>query len=120
MNARQQFAHAEGFGDVIVRAKVEADYFVDFLAFGGEHEDRRRDFFAPQFPADVVTAFAGQHHVQHDQPRAIFADGFNGLVAPMARGHLETVALQHFLQSQQDVRVVFDNQDFRFHEFNHK
>ena len=69
MDAGQQFADAEGLGDVIIRAEVQSDDFVDFLAFGGEHQDGRRDFFGAELFADVVTARAGQHDIQDDQGR---------------------------------------------------
>ena len=115
MDARQQFAHAERFGDVIVRAEIKAHHLVDLLAFGREHENGCGDFLRAEFPADVVAAFAGQHHVQHDEGGPMFRDGIDGLVAAIADNDLKAVALHHFLQTQQDVRIVFDNENFCFH-----
>ena len=115
VDARQQLADAERFGDVIVRAEVEADDFVDLLALGREHEDGRGDLSGAEFLADVVAAFAGQHHVEHDEGGPMFRDGIDGLISAIADGDLKPIAPQHFLQTQQDVRVVFHNQYFCFH-----
>src|SRR5436190_3322177 len=38
MNPGQQLAQSERFGDVIISAQVQADHFINLLAFGGEHQ----------------------------------------------------------------------------------
>src|SRR5206468_2754464 len=84
-------------------------------AFGREHEDGGRHFFASKLPADIVAAFPGQHHVQHDERGPMPADSVNGVVAAIAHGDFKAVALEHLLESQQNVRVIFDDQNFCFH-----
>ena len=115
VNPRQQFPDAEGLGDVIIGAEVEPDHLVEFLAFGGEHQDGRGDFLRAKLLADVVAAQARQHDIQHDQRGAVLLDGFDRLVSAVADGHVEPVALQDFLQAEEDVRVVFNDKNFCLH-----
>src|SRR5262245_61316696 len=39
MHPRQQLAQAERLGHVIVRPQLQPQNFIDFLSFGGEHDD---------------------------------------------------------------------------------
>jgi hypothetical protein len=39
----------------------------------------------------------------------VFPDGVNGLVTAIADCHVEPVALEDFLQAEEDVRVVFND-----------
>ena len=52
--ARHEFAHAESFGEVIVRADVEAAHDVLLPAFRGEHEDRCLEVLGADGAADFV------------------------------------------------------------------
>src|SRR5437867_13243908 len=115
MNARQQLAHTKRLGDVIVGAEVEADDFVELLAFGGEHQNRSGEFFCAKLFADVITAQAGQHDIEEDHGRAMFGDSIDGGIAAIANGHFEAVAGQDFLQPEQNVRIIFDNENLVFH-----
>ena len=65
--------------------------------------------FGAKLFADVVAARAGQHHVQHDERRLKLGDSGHGFIAAIARGGFVAFALQDFLQSEQDVRVVLDD-----------
>jgi len=91
-------------GHIIVSTEVKADDLVNLLSFGGEHEDGRGNFLRTKLFADVVTARARQHDVQHDERRLKLGDGGNRFVAAIARGGLVAFAFQHFLQPQQNVR----------------
>ena len=64
-HARQQLAHAEGLGHVVVGAGVERGDLVALLAARGEHDDRH---LAPlPQPADHLQAVhIGQAQVQND------------------------------------------------------
>ena len=66
VNSRQQFAHPEGLGDVIIGAKVKPDDLVNFLALGSEHQDGCGDLFRAKLFADVIAAQARKHHIQHN------------------------------------------------------
>ncbi len=104
-------------GHVIVGPKLQAHDLVQFLALGREHEDGGGELPGAKLLANVVAAHPGQHDVEHDQPGAVPGAGLHRLVAAVAHGNLETVALEHFFQAQQDVRVVFHDEDFGFHFF---
>jgi len=114
VNAGEQFAEAEGFGDVIIRAEIEADDFINFLPFGGEHQDRGGDFFGAELFANVVAAEAREHDIEHDKGRFLFGDGVDGFVAAIADGDVKAVAAQNLFEAEEDVRIVFDDEDFGF------
>ena len=115
MNARQQLADAERLGDIVIGAEIQANNFVDFLPFGGEHHNRCGNFFGAELFADVVSTQARQHDIENDESGTMFGEGGHGLVASIANCHFETVALEDFFQAEKDVGIVFDNQDFGFH-----
>src|SRR5689334_24683530 len=41
-------------GHIIIRSQIQTHYFVDFLAFGCEHQDRGLNFSGPEFTAKIV------------------------------------------------------------------
>src|SRR5581483_1044761 len=114
-NARQQFADSKRFGYIIIRAKIQADDFVNLLAFGRQHKDWRADFLRAKLLADIVSAQTREHHIEDDQSGLLLLVSLNGLVAAAAYRHLERFAFQHLFESQRNVWVVFNDQDFRFH-----
>jgi hypothetical protein len=65
--------------------------------------------------ADVETAQAGEHHVENDERRTMQPDCAERLVAAIADGDVKPIAPQDFLKAEENVRVVFDDKDFRFH-----
>src|SRR5258705_10211507 len=89
MNARDELAHAKGFGHVIVRAGVKSDDLVDLLAFGGKHQNRNANLFAAELLADFEAAGAGKHHVEDHEGGLSAADGVDGLIAARANSDIE-------------------------------
>ena len=73
LHAGNQLAHGEGLGDVIVRAQLEAENLVHFVALGGQHDDRniRGGGLALQSSAHFHTVDTRQHDVQENQRRAL-------------------------------------------------
>lgn len=67
MDAGEDFAHAEGFGDVVVGAEFESDDGVDFFGFGGEKEERNLRVVTANSFADFVTVEFGHHDVETDE-----------------------------------------------------
>jgi hypothetical protein len=109
VDAGEQFAHAEGLGEVIIGAEIEADDLVNLLAFGREHQDGQGNLLCAELFADLVAAEARQHHVEQEQAGTVLAHGLEGLIAAAADGDVEPVTLQDFLQAEEDVWVIFND-----------
>jgi hypothetical protein len=65
-HAQRQLTRAEGLGDVVVRAGLEADQAVGLVAEGGQHDHRDRPLGA-QPAAHLEAVHAGQHEVEDDE-----------------------------------------------------
>ena len=64
--ARQQDAHPDRFGDVIIGAGIEAENRVRVAVQGGQHDHRRVDALPPQHAADVAAIYVRQSYIQQD------------------------------------------------------
>lgn len=64
---RQQLPRAEGLGEIVVRAAVQARHRVVQFALGRQHEDRRADSLGARLARDGKAVLVRQHDVQHDQ-----------------------------------------------------
>jgi hypothetical protein len=64
-HARQQFAVAEGFGQIVVGPDFEADDAVNLLAARREHDDRRAAAAKPARQAQTI--LSRQHDIEQDQ-----------------------------------------------------
>ena len=113
MDARQQLAQAERLGHIIVGSQFQADDFIQLLTLGRQHENGRVAAADAKLPADVIAAETWQHHIQNEQMRTLLCDGVHRQVSALAGGDLEGFAFEHLFQPQRDVRVIFDDQDFR-------
>src|SRR3989449_698216 len=69
VDPREDLAHGEGLGDVVVGAELEADDLVHIGVFRGDHDDRY-SAAPPQSAAEIEAAHARQHQVEQDQVRA--------------------------------------------------
>ena len=65
LDPRDELAHRERLGHVVVGADAEADEHVGLVVAGGEHEDRDRAL-GLDAAADLEAVDAGQHDVEHD------------------------------------------------------
>src|SRR5262249_4011247 len=118
VNSRKEFADAEGLGDVVVSAEIQSDNFVDFLTFSSQHQDGRRIFCGAELFAYVVPTHAGEHYVKDDEGRVTLGYSIDGFVAAIADGDVKAVAFHNFFESEEDVRIVFDNKNPGFHRVN--
>ena len=66
-----QFAHAEGFRDVVVGAEFEPDHPVGLFAARSQHQDRSVgiSFMTPDLAADLQPVHSRKHQIQDDQVR---------------------------------------------------
>src|ERR1022692_4781381 len=75
----RQLPRAEGLGDVVVRARLEADQAGGLVSEGGQHHDRDRPA-GPQPAADLEPVHAGQHQVKHHEVGRLFGHPAQGLI----------------------------------------
>jgi hypothetical protein len=115
----KEFADAEGLGDVVISAEVQSDDFVDLLTFSSQHQDGRRIFFGAELFAYVVPTRAGEHDVQDDDGRVALGYSIDGFIATVADGHVKAVPFHDFFESEQDMRVIFDDENSGFHRVIH-
>ena len=73
LNPGDQLPHAEGLGDVIVRAQLQAQDLVHLVAFGGKHDDGgiRRGGSALQTAANLHAVNTGQHDIQQHHGKTL-------------------------------------------------
>ena len=65
-HARQQLGQAEGLGDVIVGARIQANDEVGILTASGKHEDGGGQSLGAHLAGDIKAVDVGQAEVQHD------------------------------------------------------
>src|ERR1019366_3767340 len=61
LDAREQFHHLKGLGEVVVCAQLETHDLVDDEALGSKHQDWRFDSMLTQVTAEVEAAAVRQH-----------------------------------------------------------
>jgi hypothetical protein len=110
-NPRQQFAHGEGLGQIVVRAHFEADDTVGLLVARREHQHRHRAELArAQFAAQHEAVLARHHEVEHDQiGRAALQHGAH-LPAVGGQRNAHAVLLQIAREQFADAAIVVDDQ----------
>ena len=69
-DAREQGAEAEGLGDVVVGAGIEAEDGVRLAVGGGQHDDRHRDAAPAHELAELAPVHVGQAEIQQDEVEA--------------------------------------------------
>jgi hypothetical protein len=110
LHPRRQLEHAEGLGQVVVGAQLQAEYAVELGGFGSQHQDRRVARQGTQPAADLQAVHARQHQVEDDQ--VVVAGLALGQRAEAVRDQaafaVELGQLQ--LDEPADVRVVLDHQ----------
>ena len=111
VNAGKQFAGAEGLGDIVVGADLEAADFVFLGAAGGEHEDGEAGAGLAEALADGEAVEFGQHEVENDEIQRGIEATFGGGQAVGGDVHLVTGAAEKVHQPGAKDRFVFDNED---------
>ncbi|BBE23788.1 hypothetical protein MN0502_26710 [Arthrobacter sp. MN05-02] len=108
VDARHEFARAEGLADVVVGTGLEARQALDLIRARRDHQDVGVGEGA-DLPADLHAVAVGQVQVERDQVGAGAC-----LLEPVARRrglrHLEALALQDLHEQAPDVDVVLNDQ----------
>ena len=105
LDAGHDLLGVEGLDDVVIRPQLEAEDFVEGLAFGGDHDDRAVGGFA-DLAADGPAVHAGHHDVEQDHIGLFAGEEGEGLIAVL--GEDDAVALLDEVEAQQlaDVFVI--------------
>ena len=111
---RKKLAGAEGLGEVVVGAQLEAEDAVDLLALGGKHDDRNHRLGA-DFPREGEPVLAGQAHVEEHQVDAAGSERFAHVAAVRRRDHLELVPDEIVADHLPGGGVVVDGEDPLLH-----
>jgi hypothetical protein len=109
LDARDQFARAEGLAHIVVGAQFQAQHAVDLFVAGAEHQDRR-PMLRADLAAQVQPAAVGQAHVQHQQVKGPGLQGAACVTEQQAMQHGEAIALQRVNDGPGNGRVVFQQQ----------
>jgi hypothetical protein len=95
-DSRDYFTDEKRLHDIVIRAKLEADYPICFRGTSGDEDNRRGlqlSVIAEPF-ANVKSIGVRQHDVQQDQIRAVSGAEFNGTSAAMAPEELKALLLK--------------------------
>ena len=111
---RDELAEIERLDQVVVGARVEAADFVDLLASRRQHDDGHERVPTAKILADLVAVHVRQHEVEQDGVR-LFVLRQRDAVPPLARrSDAKPLELERVLQTEHDVRFVFDDEDRLF------
>jgi transcription elongation factor GreA len=105
-----QFARAERFADVVVGAKLQTDDTVDFVAPGGQHDDRWSALLA-QLATDLKAIDAGQHQVEDHKGHTFVASQAESRLPVGGFEDRISLALQVRRDQAADVRLVINDQN---------
>src|SRR5258705_6155908 len=94
LDASEQFANGERFGDVIIGAELEADDLIYFLTARGEHDDGNGRPFGLELLAHIESAHAGHHDVENHQVRRILESVLQPFHAIERRIDVKTFVLE--------------------------
>ena len=109
VDPREQFLGHEGFGHVVVRARLETEHDVDGLVASRDDHDRQVARVA-QLLAGLKTRHARQHDVDD---RDVGGHAREQRHAHLARGgvvDIEALAFEHQAKRRANVVVVFNDQ----------
>ena len=107
---RQQLVEAEGLGEVIIRAGVEAPHDILGGVERGEHEDRGRPALPAQLGGDLEAVLLRQHDVEQDDVVVVDMRQHRGLVPVGGDVHRVSFLLQSLFNEARDLPVVFDDE----------
>ncbi len=106
---------AEGFGEVIVRAELEALDFVAVLTASGQDENGRGAAARSQCAADVEAIQLRHHQIENDGI-GVIAGGFHDALLPVFRSDdIVTIVLEIVLEAFEQLDIVFDDEDSLHH-----
>ena len=104
---------------IVGTGRLEFGDFVFLDQAGNAHDfDFVPVFIGAHALANFATVDIGQHHVQHDEFRAIFLNHHAGFEAVVDATNFEpTVTFQHVGHQFDQIDVVIDDEDFAFAAF---
>ena len=107
-----EFARAEGFGQVIVSAQFESGHAVLGAGFGREHDDRNPggDFARAQLTANVFAPHFRDHQIKDYGGRQFFAGQFQAGQAVGSFDHGKAFFAQMQTDQVEDVGLILDDQ----------
>ena len=109
LHPRKHLPGAKGLGDVVVRAHLQPQQLVEFLALRREHYDWYIGILA-DLTAQHQAVHAGHHDIQYHNVRAHALDLFKGLIAVIGGNHLVAFPPEIGVQRLVDIRIVVGNQ----------
>jgi hypothetical protein len=110
LHAGDEFAWLERFSHVVVRAQFEPGHPIDDIASRRQHNDR--DIAGPaDFPADLETVLAGEHHVEQQQVRIFPPQPAHAFRCVGSTDELDAEALEIRLQQLRVLPVVVDQEN---------
>jgi len=113
LHAGQQLGQAEGLGDVVFGAQLEAHDLVHLGASGAEHHDQGVVLVLAQAPQHLEAVHLGQHDVEDDQAELFFASQRQAQVAVVGQGDLVALGREVHFEAHGDALVILDDQDTR-------
>lgn len=112
LEAGDDFAHGEGFGDVVVCACVEAfDALIDFAA-SGEEEDGGAVAALAEGSDGGEAVDAWEHDVHDDGVEGAGADEFDGVVSAVGDGDFIAAFGEAEFEGLSGAGFIFDDEDF--------
>ena len=116
-DAGDEFAGAEGLGDVIIGAHFEAYDAVGFVAARGEHQDGKtvEGFVLADFAADVQAGHFREHEIEQEKIGRCFLERREA--AGTVEGGIDLKAFVGKIVADEfnDIAIVF-NDEYAFHE----
>jgi hypothetical protein len=110
-DACEKFEEAERLGDVVVGTHPQAADLIEFFAFGGEQENRRRTVFLAQRFQDAETIELGQHDIENSQVGLDVRKRLQAGNAVMRDFHVVALNLKVISKAVGEVTIIFDEKD---------
>ncbi len=110
MYPRHDFARAERFADVIVRAHFQSPQTVHFIHARGDHDDRQR-VERSHLATYGQAILARQHQVEQHEGRFVLADFRDGRIAVADAAWRKPIGREIVGQQPRELRLVLDDQD---------
>ena len=107
-HARQQFFDAEGFGQVIVCAKLKTHHEIRLFGTSRQHNNGDRPLLSEPL-ANIKAGSGWQHNVEHNQIRLFALNHFQTLVCICGRYHVVTFFAQIVSDRFNDRRFVINH-----------
>ena len=109
-DACQEFAHCEGFYDVIVGPGIEGENLVLLRISDGDHDDRTSEGQS-NLAACLQPAHAGHVHIQQNQSGVLAHNHFDGFLSVLRQYDVIAVTRKRGSQDATNLRLVVHHED---------